>query len=184
MSCPHWSTPLFGSSSRTRRERSEAGRKIRLHLATVRAMTTPGTQLGEVSSERLPMLRSVSLLGAPPAGLLEQDGWRPTLFQEMVADGTKISTEALHERQASVKPRDPVQIQYTSGTTGFPKGAILHHYGILNNAMLFARRWGLRQSDRYCNPMPFFHTAGSPFSREGDIGCGRALPALPHPQAV
>jgi fatty-acyl-CoA synthase len=148
------------------------------HLATIRALTTPGQQNGEVTSEHLPMLRYVSLLGAPPAGLLEQDYWRPTLFQEMVAGGTQVSEQERSARQASVEPRDPVQIQYTSGTTGFPKGAILHHYGILNNMMLFARRWGLRQSDRYCNPMPFFHTAGCVAAVLGNLYAGSTLHAL------
>ena len=154
--------------------------RIRDHdcLATVRSMTTPGTQLGEVSSERLPMLRYVSLLGAPPAGLLEQEGWRPALFQEMVAGGTQVSEQERSVRQASVKPRDPAQIQYTSGTTGFPKGAILHHHGILNNAMLFARRWGLRASDRYCNPMPFFHTAGCVLAVLGNMYAGSTMHAM------
>ena len=154
--------------------------KIRDHdcLATVRSMTTPGTQCGAVSSERLPMLRSVSLVGAPPAGLLEQDGWRPTLFQEMVARGEQVSEQERSVRQASVEPHDPVQIQYTSGTTGFPKGAILHHAGILNNAMLFARRWGLRQSDRYCNPLPFFHTGGCVLAALGTLSAGSTLHPL------
>ena len=154
--------------------------RIRDHdcLASVRSMTTPGAHNGEVSSERLPALRYVSLMGAPPADLLAQEDWRPTLFQEMVADGKKINTEALRGRQASVKPRDPVQIQYTSGTTGFPKGAVLHHYGILNNAMLFAQRWGLRQSDRYCNPMPLFHTAGCVLAVLGTLYAGSTLHPL------
>ena len=154
--------------------------RIRDHdcLATVRALVTPGSQPGAVTSERLPMLRYVSLLGAPPAGLLEQDGWRPTLFQEMVAGGEQISEEERSTRQASVQPRDPAQIQYTSGTTGFPKGAILHHYGILNNAMLFAQRWEFHQSDRYCNPLPFFHTAGCVGAVLGSLYTGSTLHPL------
>ena len=154
--------------------------RIRDHdcLATVRSMTTPGTRFGAVSSERLPMLRYVSMVGAPPTDPEEQYGWRPTLFQEMVAGGAQVSEEERSVRQASVNPRDPVQIQYTSGTTGFPKGAILHHYGILNNAMLFARRWGLRQSDRYCNPMPFFHTAGCVCAVLGSLYSGSTLHPL------
>lgn len=60
----------------------------------------------------------------------------------------------------AVAPLDPVQIQYTSGTTGFPKGVVLHHYGILNNAMLVSERLQLDASDTYLNMMPMFHTAG------------------------
>jgi fatty-acyl-CoA synthase len=60
----------------------------------------------------------------------------------------------------AVGPDDPAQIQYTSGTTGFPKGALLHHRGITNNAALFAQLVELGPSDVYVNPMPMFHTAG------------------------
>ncbi|HEY6409848.1 MAG TPA: AMP-binding protein, partial [Ktedonobacteraceae bacterium] len=56
--------------------------------------------------------------------------------------------------------------------------AILHHYGILNNAMLFAHRWGLRQSDRYCNTMPFFHTAGCVLAVLGNLYTGSTMHAL------
>src|SRR5436305_5392772 len=103
-------------------------------LATLRSLVTTGSRNGDVSSERLPLLRSVCLLGAVPTGLLEQEGWRPTLFQELVATGTRISADALRVRQASVRLQDPAQIQYTSGTTGFPKGAMLQHRSVLNNA--------------------------------------------------
>jgi fatty-acyl-CoA synthase len=59
-----------------------------------------------------------------------------------------------------VKPQDAAQIQYTSGTTGFPKGAILHHLGLTNNARLVTRRLGVEQSDIWLNFMPMFHTSG------------------------
>lgn len=59
-----------------------------------------------------------------------------------------------------VSPGDPVQIQYTSGTTGFPKGAYLHHRGITNNARFVAERLGVKPGDAYVNPMPLFHTGG------------------------
>ncbi len=59
-----------------------------------------------------------------------------------------------------VSPDDPVQIQYTSGTTGFPKGAYLHHRGITNNARFVGQRLGLEPGGVYINPMPLFHTGG------------------------
>ena len=151
--------------------------RVRDHdcLSTLRSLITPGTRNGDVSSERLPLLRSVCLLGAAPPGLLQQEAWRPLLFQEMVATGTQISAEALRVRQASVQPHDPAQIQYTSGTTGFPKGAILRHRNILNNAMIVARQWGLGPKDRYCNVMPFFHTAGCVIGILGPLAAGATV---------
>jgi fatty-acyl-CoA synthase len=127
------------------------------HLATIRTLSVPGARHGEVTSERLPMLRSVLLMGLPQASLLEQVGWRPTLLREVVTEGLQVSDAALAERQASVTPLDPAMIMYTSGTTGSPKGAVLTHRGLLNNGRLMAHRWPLRQADRYCTPMPFFH---------------------------
>ncbi|HEV2581525.1 MAG TPA: AMP-binding protein, partial [Ktedonobacteraceae bacterium] len=139
--------------------------RVRDHdcLATIRSMVTPSVYNGEVSSERLPALRYACLVGAPPADLLQQEGWRPALFREMVAGGVAISAEALKERQASVKPGDPALILYTSGTTGFPKGAILSHSAVINDLMLAFHRSGdaFQPGDRYCLPMPLFHIAGS-----------------------
>ena len=130
------------------------------HLATLHSLTTPGRNNGEVTSEQLPRLRYACLMGMSPAGLLEQEGWRPTLFGEMLASGTHISDAALVGRQATITPLDPAMIMYTSGTTGSPKGAVLTHHGLLNNGWLMAHRWGLEQTDRYCTPMPFFHAGG------------------------
>jgi fatty-acyl-CoA synthase len=132
-------------------------------LATVLSMVTPGEKNGEVSSGRLPALRYVCLMGMPPKGLLEQKEWRPPMFGEMVAGGAAVSEESLRERQASVRPSDPTLILYTSGTTGFPKGAMLTHSNVINDMLM-----GLYRSDaldgkgaRYCLPLPFFHIAGA-----------------------
>src|SRR5438552_2926549 len=154
--------------------------RVRDHdcLATIRSMITPGAKHGEVTSERLPVLRYVSLLGAPPADLLEQEGWRPTLFREMVADGAQISVEALHERQPSVTPGDAVMMQYTSGTTGFPKGVVLTHRNILNNAMVFASRWEMHQDERNCTCMPYFHVGGCVLAVLGNLYAGSTMHPL------
>jgi len=136
--------------------------KVRNHdcLETMRSMTTPGSHNGEVSGERLPMLRYVCLLGVPPADLQEQEGWRPALFGEMIASGAQISDAALAERQAAVMPSDPGLILYTSGTTGFPKGAVLSHRNLLNNASLVASCAGIEPNGRACALVPFFHVFG------------------------
>src|SRR6266550_498696 len=114
-------------------------------LATIRSLITSGNQQGEVTSERLPLLRSVCLLGTPPFDRLQHEDWRPLLFDEMVMSGKQISEVALSERQISVGPFDPAMIIYTSGTTGFPKGTLLTHHGLINNARLLAKRWGVDQ---------------------------------------
>ncbi len=154
--------------------------RIRDHdcLATLRSMTIPGEHNGEVTSEQLPMLRYACLVGAPPPGLLEQESWRPTLFREMVADGAQVSTGALRERQTSVKPTDPGQILYTSGTTGFPKGAVQLQRAILNNGAIFARRWGMQQNDHICTAMPFFHAGGCVLGILAALGVGATLHPL------
>jgi len=69
----------------------------------------------------------------------------------------------------AVRPDDPAQIQYTSGTTGFPKGALLHHRGITNNARFVMQRFGMREADAYAHPFPFFHTAGCVLGTLGPI---------------
>jgi fatty-acyl-CoA synthase len=151
--------------------------RIREHdcLATMRSLTTPGAKNGEVTGEVLPKLRYMSLLGAPLAGLVEQEGWRPTLFREMIAEGAQVSSDALRERQASVKPTDPGQILYTSGTTGFPKGAVQSQRAILNNGAIFARRWGQHQGDHGCSAMPFFHAGGCVLGILAALGAGSTL---------
>jgi fatty-acyl-CoA synthase len=151
--------------------------RIRDHdcLETMRSLTTSGAKNGEVAGNILPKLRYISLLGAPPVGLVEQESWRPSLFREMISDGAQVSAETLRERQASVKATDPGQILYTSGTTGFPKGAVQSQRAILNNGAIFARRWGQHQGDHGCSAMPFFHAGGCVLAILAALGSGSTL---------
>jgi fatty-acyl-CoA synthase len=68
-----------------------------------------------------------------------------------------------------VRPDDPVQIQYTSGTTGFPKGALLRHAGIVNNAAIWADRVGVPEGSAWLSPMPMFHTGGCVLGALGSL---------------
>ncbi|MGH6963016.1 MAG: AMP-binding protein [Phenylobacterium sp.] len=85
-----------------------------------------------------------------------------------------------------VRPDDPVQIQYTSGTTGFPKGAVLHHRGVTNNARFYGVRAGLRAGDTMINYMPLFHTAGCGMTTLGaaQFGCRMILAKLFDPPRI
>ncbi len=112
-------------------------------------------QTETLHNPNLPRLKRVVLLGdKPKAGLM--------LYSEVVAMGANISDQALQVRQANVTPHDVAMIMYTSGTTGFPKGAMLTHSNIINTIHVVGR--GLDYSrDRYVSPMPLFHVAGANF---------------------
>src|SRR5579859_3590663 len=106
-----------------------------------------------VQSARLPRFkRAVALTELSHPGVL--------CYSQVGELGTLVSDKTLVTRQASVMPQDVVQIQYTSGTTGFPKGAMLTHYGHLNNGYLYAKRGGFQPDDRNVAGVPFFHVSG------------------------
>lgn len=85
-----------------------------------------------------------------------------------------------------VRPDDPAQIQYTSGTTGFPKGAILSHKGLVNNARFYANRCGTTKASTWLNVMPLFHTAGCSMVALGSLqaACKMVLAAQFDPAVV
>ncbi|WET78848.1 AMP-binding protein [Amycolatopsis sp. QT-25] len=96
---------------------------------------------------KCPALEHVVLLDGPAwVSLLEAGG--------------KADRAALAERQAALSPDDPINIQYTSGTTGFPKGATLSHHNILNNGYFVGELCGYTEADKICIPVPFYHCFG------------------------
>ncbi|MFC5697043.1 AMP-binding protein [Pseudomonas sp. GCM10022186] len=116
---------------------------------------------GALTCEKLPELRGVvSLAATPPAGFLP---W--AALQDKAGE---VSAEALAERQAGLQFDDPINIQYTSGTTGFPKGATLSHYNILNNGYMVGESLGLTEQDRLVIPVPLYHCFGMVM---GNLGC-------------
>lgn len=81
-------------------------------------------------------------------------------WQQLLDSGASIDSETVGERSASLSPTDPINIQYTSGTTGLPKGATLTHRNILNNGYFVGRGCGFSEEDRICIPVPFYHCFG------------------------
>ena len=93
--------------------------------------------------------------------------WTPE-WHALEDEAGAASPEALEARYASLSTDDPINIQYTSGTTGFPKGATLSHRNILNNGYFVAQLQGFTAEDRLCIPVPFYHCFGMVM---GNLGC-------------
>jgi fatty-acyl-CoA synthase len=81
-------------------------------------------------------------------------------WEDLLAGGDRIDPATVAERAASLTFDDPINIQYTSGTTGFPKGATLSHHNILNNGFFVGEELGYTDQDRICLPVPFYHCFG------------------------
>jgi fatty-acyl-CoA synthase len=122
--------------------------------------------IGEVRPD-LRALEKVILIGTP--------GW-----DELVAGAASVSDEALRERSAVLQFDDPINIQYTSGTTGFPKGATLSHHNILNNGYFIGEACRYTEADRVCIPVPFYHCFGMVL---GNLACTTHGAAIVIPEA-
>ncbi|MDQ1736282.1 MAG: fatty-acyl-CoA synthase [Pseudonocardiales bacterium] len=81
-------------------------------------------------------------------------------WDALVAAGSSVTTESVAARSAELSFDDPINIQYTSGTTGFPKGATLSHHNILNNGFFVGEICHYTEADRICVPVPFYHCFG------------------------
>ena len=114
---------------------------------------------GQLNSANFPYLRH--LIFIPPHDEPDAptpDGmWR---WNDLVVRAEQVSPAELQARQAQCRPDDPINIQYTSGTTGNPKGATLTHHNILSNALHVGDCMEMDEQDRLCIPVPFYHCFG------------------------
>lgn len=121
-----------------------------LNEAVPQLPQSPGTTL---TLEDYPKLRHVvALKGAPPKGVM---GW-----EVFLALADSVDADTPHQREKELNPAEPINIQYTSGTTGFPKGAMLTHRNLLLNAFSIGDCQRLSEQDRICVPVPFYHCFG------------------------
>ena len=116
---------------------------------------------GELQSTELPDLRMVVALSEnPPQGFIS--------WNDLVAKSNELGADALADRERTLAFDDPINIQYTSGTTGYPKGATLSHHNILNNGYFVARTMNFSEKDRLIIPVPLYHCFGMVL---GNLGC-------------
>ncbi|RAP27729.1 Acetoacetyl-CoA synthetase [Brevibacillus laterosporus] len=123
---------------------------------------------GELQAERLPHLRRVIYIGEK-----RQPGMY--LFTDLYQLAEQVTEAEQIDRQKTLQPDQVVNMQYTSGTTGFPKGVMLSHYNIINNAIQVASCQNLSQQDRVCIPVPFFHCFGCVMGTLACVATGAAM---------
>jgi fatty-acyl-CoA synthase len=121
--------------------------------------------VGEVRPE-LPELERVVFLGRD--------------WDEFLAAGESVDPAELADRQAATQFDDPINIQYTSGTTGFPKGATLSHHNILNNGYFVGEGCRFTEADRVCIPVPYYHCFGMVMGNLGATTHGACM-VIPAP---
>lgn len=130
------------------------------------------SKLGQISSQKLPFLKTAVLLrGERQPGMYTWD--------EVMKMGDGLQDDVLLERQENLDFDDPINIQYTSGTTGFPKGVVLTHHNLVNNGYFIGECMDFTDKDRLCIPVPFYHCFGMVLSNLACMthGATMVLPA-------
>ena len=131
---------------------TQSGVSLLIHAATFRS-SDYGAMVREVCSD-CPALRETIVIDT---------GWR-----DLLERASRASDDELTRRESDLQFDDPINIQYTSGTTGFPKGATLSHHNILNNGFLVGEMIKYTELDRVCIPVPFYHCFGMVM---GNLAC-------------
>ncbi len=133
------------------------------------AASKPGKAL---HCKRLPFLRNVITLDFRQPGCLTMD--------EAMARADMVPMEEIQRMAAAVRPADVCNMQYTSGTTGFPKGVMLTHYNVVNNGKCIGDRMGLSTADRMMIQVPMFHCFGMVLSMTASMTHGATMCPMPY----
>ena len=132
-----------------------------------------GTKAGSpLHCKKLPFLRNVITVGFKQPGCLT--------FDEAMARYELVSREQVAQMAAAVRPDDVCNMQYTSGTTGFPKGVMLTHYNVVNNGKCIGDRMGLSTADRMMIQVPMFHCFGMTLSMTSSMTHGATMCPMPY----
>ena len=138
----------------------------------------PRSEPGDLHSDQLPQLRNLVYMASAEGDTAEESRQAPCgmwSWQDVLAMGNDVPQGALRSREQTLDFDDAINIQYTSGTTGMPKGATLSHHNIVNNAWLSAQAMKFTHEDRLCIPVPFYHCFGMVLSNMLCVACGAAM---------
>ena len=128
---------------------------------------------GRILSEKFPFLKTVVFMGDIPYNGMYQ-------WDDLLKKADSISQDELREREKALDFDDAINIQYTSGTTGYPKGVVLTHHGVLNNGYIIGEGMGFSEKDRLCIPVPFYHCFGMVLSNMACVSHGSTM-VIPGP---
>jgi len=118
-------------------------------------------RIGELASEKLPDLRLIAVISDKPSTKFLR-------FSDIAKEADEASYACLNRLADQMQPDEPINIQFTSGTTGVPKGATLSHHNIVNNGYFVAKRQKFTDVDKLCIPVPLYHCFGMVM---GVLGC-------------
>jgi fatty-acyl-CoA synthase len=141
---------------------------ISLVVAAPRFRSSDYAEMLQELCPALPAVREIVFLGTERQA-------RGLLWQDVLDSADDVAETRLREREALLQFDDPVSIQYTSGTTGAPKGATLSHHSILNNGFFIGERLRYTAADRICLPVPFYHCFGCVLGNMAALTHGSAI---------